>query len=407
MRALITYGWCRTAYVICESLAKAGFNVSACGDSVLSMTRASRYVDTFDLVPDPFGDPLAYAAAVGDIMRRRGANLVVPAHEDFTALQRFRHVLPSEAIVAAPSCQDGGEVLDKWRLIQRAKRVNIPVPETYAPRSLEEAKQILAQIPLPAIIKPHRGNGGKGVRLIHDPRHGLGEYRGIVDQFRLSGPMLPLIQEYIEGGQFGSCFMAVDGDVQACFVERYLRCKQVGFGTSVLRERAASEEIEEYTARLCKELNWSGVGHLDFIVGGRETRPYLLEMNPRFWGALNLAVRNGYDFPRALASWAASGTVDARSFTERPPVSSLWIAGELMASVEDLKHRRWGELLKSPIRFIRSRCYDDFRMTDPLPLIVELVYYLAGFVRANGAVNPVSLGMINRSSESLDGPTSH
>jgi predicted ATP-grasp superfamily ATP-dependent carboligase len=406
MRILITYGWCRTAYVICESLARAGFTVSACGDSALSMTRASRYVDSFDPVPDPFGDPRCYAAAVGDVMRRRGVSLVLPAHEDFVALQQFQNLLPPEAIVAAPSYAAASEVLDKWALIQRANRAHIPVPYTYAPQSLDEAENILAQIDQPAIIKPRRGNGGKGVELIHDPRQGSREYRRIVSQFQLSSPMLPLIQEYIQGEQLGSCFMAVNGNLQACFIERYVRCKQAGFGTSVLRERAGSEEIQQYTARLCGELKWTGIGHLDFIVSGAEKRPYLLEMNPRFWGALNLAVRNGFDFPWALASWAATGIMDPRSFTARPPVSSLWIAGELMACVGDLKRRRWRDLLRSPGRLIKTRCYDDFRMTDPLPFVVELAYYLTGFVRAGGDVNPASMGMINPG-ESIYGPASH
>src|SRR5262245_29068911 len=86
MRVLVTYGWCRTAYAICASLARAGFRVSACGDSALCMTRISRYVDTFDRVPNPFESPREYAAAVGRIVRKRAVDLVVPAHEDFVAL---------------------------------------------------------------------------------------------------------------------------------------------------------------------------------------------------------------------------------------------------------------------------------------------------------------------------------
>ena len=396
MKILVSYGWCRTAYVICESLARAGFTVSACGNSVLSMTRVSRYVSTFDSVPDPFEDPGAYAAAVGEVMRRRGLRLVIPAHEDSVSLRQFQHLLPANAIVAAPDCAAASQVLDKWSFVQRAKRADVPAPATWAPRSLEEADDILAEVDHPAIIKPRRGNGGKGVVLAHDPRQGSREYRRIVNQFRLSSDMLPLIQQYIAGGLAGSCFMAIDGNLQACFIERYLRCKQAGFGTSVLREPAESEEIRDYTARLCRELNWTGIGHLDFIISSADKRPRLLEMNPRFWGALNLAVRNGFDFPRALASWAATGVVDSHSFHVQSPVSSLWIAGELMACVEDVKKRRWRDLLKSPARLIKSDCYDDFRIRDPLPFFVELAYYLTGFVRAGGDVNPVTMGMINQ-----------
>src|SRR5436190_14073160 len=139
MRVLITYGWCRTAYVMAESLCRAGFTVSACGDSALSMARVSRHVTSFDTVPDPFGDPRSYTAAVGDVMRRRGASLVFPAHEDFVVLQQFRDLLPADAIVAAPGYAAGIEALDKWALVERARRANVPVPGTHAPGSLDEA----------------------------------------------------------------------------------------------------------------------------------------------------------------------------------------------------------------------------------------------------------------------------
>src|SRR5438445_5418552 len=99
MRVLVTYGWCRTAYVICESLARAGFTVCACGDSALSMTRASRYVNSFDLVPDPFGDSQAYAAADGEIMQRRRVCFVVPVNEGYEVIQQFRSILPSKVII--------------------------------------------------------------------------------------------------------------------------------------------------------------------------------------------------------------------------------------------------------------------------------------------------------------------
>ena len=121
---------------------------------------------------------------------------------------------------------------------------------------------------------------------------------------------------------------------------------------------------------------------------------YLLEMNPRFWGALNLAVRNGFDFPAALVSLATGGAADSRWFTARPPVRSL------------LDRRRvYGVRGRCPARTLEGSSeerrpvlaagsYDDFRAADPLPLFLELAYYLTGFVRSNGDINPVSVGMI-------------
>ena len=398
MRVLVTYGWCRTAYVICESLARAGFEVSACGPSALSMTRVSRHVKSFDRVPDPFASPRLYALAIGEICRRRRVRVVVPAHEDFVFLQEHRGLIPPETILAAPSLEKGLNALDKWDLIQHAAKAGIPVPATFAPGSTEEAGRIFSRIAFPAIVKPRRGNGGKGVALVRDADQGTTEYRRLVERFGLKAPALPLVQQHIRGTPVGSCFLAVDGELRACFVERYTRCKQAGFGTSVFREPAANPDIESYTSRLCRELKWTGVGHLDFIIDGSGT-PYLLEMNPRFWGALHLAVRSGFDFPAALVSLMATGALGPRWFTTRRPVRSLWIAGELMACVEDARHGRWREILRSPARFLSSRCYDDFRLTDPLPLLMELAYYLVAFIRSGRSVNPVAAGMISPQSE--------
>ena len=57
MRILVTYEWCRTAYIAAESLCRAGFEVYACGSTALSMVRVSRFVRGCDRVPDPFQEP--------------------------------------------------------------------------------------------------------------------------------------------------------------------------------------------------------------------------------------------------------------------------------------------------------------------------------------------------------------
>jgi biotin carboxylase len=363
-------------------------------------------VDTFDRTPSPFEEPRHYAQAVADITRKRGANFIMPAHEDFAVLDEFRELLPRDVAIAAPKGSSGSNALDKWKLIQCAAAAGVPVPETNAPESIEEADQVFARACTPLIIKPRRGNGGKGVILIGDAREGGLKFRDLVGRFGLEPPSLPLIQQYIPGALFGSCFIAVDGEVRACFIERYLRCKQAGFGTSVFREPAFSAEILHATTRLCRELKWTGIGHLDFVADETGSKAYLLEMNPRFWGALDLAVKNGFDFPRALAELQLTGVFDATCFTIRPQATSLWIAGEVIACLDDIRHGRWLEAAKSPFRFFRSRSFDDFRLRDPLPLMIELAYYFTGYLRAGGDVNPASAGMINQRHEIVCGQAS-
>jgi len=62
-----------------------------------------------------------------------------------------------------------------------------------------------------------------------------------------------------------------------------LRCKEAGFGTSVLRrEPCEFPLLHDYTQRMAKALNWRGIGHFDFIVDSQLSSAYLIEMNPRF-----------------------------------------------------------------------------------------------------------------------------
>jgi len=56
--------------------------------------------------------------------------------------------------------------------------------------------------------------------------------------------------------------------------------------------------------RLLESLQWRGVAMVEWKCDPRSGRPLLLEINPRFWGSLALAVRAGVDFPRLYANAA-------------------------------------------------------------------------------------------------------
>lgn len=396
---LVTYGWCRTAYVAAESLARARFRVYACDASLVSMTRVSRFVCGYDRTPNPFQEPQAYVESLARIVSRRGIDVLLPAHEDALAIQLYRQLLPERLVVACPSLEDLTRTMDKYEIVCIARAAGVPAPVTIAPKGIDEFDQVLETFTFPLLIKTRRGNSGKGVFLARSRDEAKTIYRDIVQRFALPTSQLPIVQEYINGGQLlGSCFLAQNGQIKACFLERYLRCKGDGFGTSVLREPYEFPLLREYTERLVRALNWTGIGQLDFIVDRGGAQTYLLEMNPRLWGALYLAVRNGYDFPRGLVTMLLSGQPDRACFQPSThPVKSLWIVGELIAGLSEFRRGKRLALLTSLGRILAptSRCiYDDFRWHDPLPLLAEIAYYGTHFVLAGGDTNPTLVEMM-------------
>jgi predicted ATP-grasp superfamily ATP-dependent carboligase len=397
-RVLLTYGWCRTAYVAAESLAKVGFEVYACSESPWSMTRVSRFVRRFDQVPDPFREPESYVAALAALVQKYQIDLLLPVHEDCLAIQTYRHLLPKTLTIASPSRSDLLIALDKYEIIKIAELAQVGIPRTIVPLDFDHLSQLSQSLSFPLILKTRRGNSGKGVFRIQDSADLVPKYREVVESFRLSVHQLPILQEFMTGDGYGSCFLAEKGKLHGCFVERYLRCKEKGFGTSVLREPYHWPLLEEYTSRLVAEMNWTGIGHFDFIGTPELNQAYLIEMNPRFWGALNLAVQNGYDFPRAWITMLTDGKPDLDCLQpSSQPTRSLWIVGEMIAGVGELKEGHLGALLNSLRRIVfpglRST-YDDFRWHDPLPLGMEMLYYGNAFLAAGGSLNPVTAEMM-------------
>ena len=375
------------AYVAAKSLAQAGYEVYVCDASPINMTRFSRVVRGFDLTPNPFKDPAGYVECLAHIVKQRKIDLLLPGHEDVVSIQAHADCLPPGLVVAAPSHQALSVTTDKLHIMRVAERAGVAAPKTLEILDFDALADGASQLGFPLLVKTRRGSGGRGVHLVTSRDEMMAEYKRLVAKYHWPRERWPVLQEYIADGQlFGACFLAKEGRIEACFTERYLRCKQDAFGTSVLRERCDWPLLADAAAKIVRELNWTGIGQLDFIANAEMTEAYLLEMNPRWWGALNLAVVNGFDFPRGLVTMLLDGEAVPSAFREVVPSrKSLWIAGELMACRAELMQGKLHSPFTSLWRILfpgRDCAYDDFSWRDPLPLAFEIAHYFERFVRA-------------------------
>jgi predicted ATP-grasp superfamily ATP-dependent carboligase len=140
---------------------------------------------------------------------------------------------------------------------------------------------------------------------------------------------LPLVQERIPGHGMGVFVLAERGDTRVRFAHRRLREKPPTGGVSVLRESIrVPEELVEPATRLVAALAWHGVCMIEFRVDARDGTPYLMELNPRFWGSLQLAIEAGVDFPRLLY-FQTQGESLAAPAAYRLGVRCRWVLGDL------------------------------------------------------------------------------
>ena len=130
--------------------------------------------------------------------------------------------------------------------------------------------------------------------------------RPIVDS--LDDAAFPLlVQQRIVGPGVGIFLLLWDGAVRATFAHRRLREKPVSGGVSVYSESVSADPaLVERSRQLLEQMQWSGVAMVEYKLETKTGTPYLMEVNGRFWGSLQLAIDAGVDFPALLVA-AATG----------------------------------------------------------------------------------------------------
>ena len=67
---------------------------------------------------------------------------------------------------------------------------------------------------------------------------------------------------------------------------------------SVYRESVAADpDLVRRSRALLDAFGWCGVAMVEYKLDERTGTPYLMEVNGRFWGSLQLAIDAGVDFP--------------------------------------------------------------------------------------------------------------
>lgn len=391
---VLTYGWCRVSYVILQSLARHGVDVHVGDHSRVGMCRFSRRARSRFVYRNPYRDPEGFTTDVAAALTRTGATVLIPGHEDNLPLARHRHLLPGNVHLPVGDPALIARVSNKWELAQLAPQFGVEVPLSFKPERPEDLAHALSSLSYPAIVKPQVGNSAKGVYVVATPEEARARFEELVRTYSLPAARWPMLQAFAPGTGYGVCLLYNRGELRASFCEKYLRCKEGTFGTSVFRESVHAPALVERAIALMSALKWHGVVHLDFLHEPSTRATALIEVNARFWGALDLAVRSGVDFPWLLYRMAVDG--DVTPVTEyRLGVRSRWIVGELLHVFNRARRDGLVDAARALRQVLREPAdgFDDFRSDDPVPLAAEAFYYASRFA-VTRSVNPVDEGMI-------------
>lgn len=178
---------------------------------------------------------------------------------------------------------------DKYRTIKLAKNLGIKIPKTFNENEKIEY--------FPVVIKGVKGSGY--VRYVNSFKE-LSKFK--TEDF--------IAQEYIPGEGYGFFALFNKGKAKAIFMHKRIREYPITGGPSTVAESIYDSKLKESGLRLLESLNWHGVAMVEFKKDFRDNEFKLMEINPKFWGSLDLAIVSGVDFPNLTVRMAVNGDVE-------------------------------------------------------------------------------------------------
>jgi predicted ATP-grasp superfamily ATP-dependent carboligase len=301
---LITDGEQRAALALTRSLGRAGFPVFIGSAIRHPLASASRFARASALLPSPLTDPSGYSRAVERQLEQWRIRMLIPVTDaSMLALLPRRRCLKDVTIPFGDAATHRN-LSDKASLLSAAAELGIAVPRQRLIRDREEsANADLGGLTFPVVLKPARSVAAEGEHLV---KSSVG-YAVNVAELHAHLRSYPaaafpvLVQERIVGPGVGVFLLRWKGRTLATFSHRRLREKPPAGGVSVWCESiAADPRLVAHSTALLERFRWEGVAMVEYKYDAARGIPYLMEVNGRFWGSLQLAIDAGVDFPSLL-----------------------------------------------------------------------------------------------------------
>jgi hypothetical protein len=392
---LLTYAWVRSTYVALKSLDSIGLKVAVADEGKVGMSQWSNKSHFAGTYSPPLTQPKEFISDVVRLLGNTGAKFLLPSHDETEVLAKYRGELPNDVILPIADYESIKKANDKAQMAEFSNSVGVPIPQTVQWKDLLDLERQLEFVEFNQfVVKLRRGNSSKGVFYPSSKNEVIEKVSSLCEQYQLASDRYPIVQERIDGDGWGVSCLYWEGERIAFFTHRRIKEKIVTGGTSTLRISERNSILEEYAFAILDEMQWHGLAMVEFKYNKETRNAWFIEVNPRLWGSLHLAVSSGVDFPSLLYTAATKGITPAKlnSSPQREGVIARWYMGDIITSVSEL-------LNLNPVKAIKSimpgNCdtYDDLHWDDLGALAGEISYYLYQSIKTR-SLNPEKQGML-------------
>jgi predicted ATP-grasp superfamily ATP-dependent carboligase len=271
-----------------RSLGKKGFYVIAGASGRHAQSFYSKYCNECVLYPDP-RDEEHFINFLCEYLQKNEVDVLLPiGYLATVAISKHKNSLLNYTKVPVADYQSMQIASDKSQTMEVARAQGIPTPREYTSIGYIDDYPIVA----------------KGI-------HESGRVKYINSAEELKDISLSdyILQEFIPGEGYGFYALFNKGEARAIFMHKRLREYPVTGGSSTAARSIYDPDLKDLGLTLLKALNWHGVAMVEFKKDQRDGTYKLMEINPKFWGSLDLSIAAGVDFPYLAIMMALEGDI--------------------------------------------------------------------------------------------------
>jgi len=366
-KVLILDAHLRAALASIRSLGKKDITIDCASEKEFPIGFFSKYCKKRIIFHDPNLHPKIFIKDLINTLRKDNYDCVIAfSTPSAFLLAKHREMLSKYTNVSSPNFDVFLQAYDKKNVIEKAMKHGIACPKTYDFDTLKNNDKCISQV----VIKPRKQHGA-GIFICSSIKEFPEYYKKMSEAF---GPCY--VQEFIpNGGELGVYILLSNkSELKAVTLQRRIRSISPNGGISTFRETIKyNSQLVDISLKILQSINWVGPAMVEFRIDAKDNIPKFIEINPRFWGSLQLSIKAGVDFPHLLYKMLTEGNIEPQ-LDYKENVQCRWFFGDLT------NFRLTPNKIKNLRDFLKFKTnYDVVSIEDPWPMIINPLMILRDY----------------------------
>lgn len=365
---LLTDGGYKHTYAMVRALNEKGLKVGVLFNSYFSLSYCSVKVSKKIKVDSKiYNNEKVYMSELLKILKENDIQVLMPVGNiSNSIISKNKEKLTSLTKVLIADYEIMKIAQFKNETFEFAENIGIPIPKTYIPSNKIELDSIINKVEYPCVIKKVNPDES-GVVYCNNQTELKKHFEDLIEN-KETNYKFPIIQEYVKGVGTGYYALFSEGNCLASFMHKRIHEFPITGGSSTCAKSIENNKLKLLGDKLLSELKWTGIAMVEFKEDSK-SRLKLMEINPKFWGSVELSHKSGINFPYLYYLAALGKEVPTSNYKNNIYFEWTFPHDFMWYVFASKKQRIEYKKLKKKVKI-----YNNIHFDDPLTIVFNLLF---------------------------------